>query len=205
LTYGEAATRLTQDRVVIAEGRDDVQLVEAVARQLGLAGLQVLAFDGVDNLRGYLKALPSVSGFAQVRSVGIVCDAEGNAQGRFQSVTDSLGAAGFPVPPDPLVPVQGPPKIVVLINPHEAPAGSLDDVCAESARDDAAMPCVDAFISCLAQAGVPAPHNQAKTRAHAFIASRDRPNVSLGIALLRGYFPLAHAAFEPVRRLLRAL
>lgn len=182
-----------------------MQLVEAIARQLGLAGLQVLSFDGVDNLRGYLKALPSVAGFAQVGSLGIICDTEGNAHGRFQSVTNSLVAAGLPVPSAPLIQAPGPPTIVVLVNPHESPSGSLDDVCVESVRADPAMPCVDAYLECLTRVGIAGPQNQAKTRARAFIASRDRPEVSLGVALQRGYFPLAHSAFDPVRRLLSAL
>lgn len=179
--------------------------MEALAKQLGLTDLQILSFDGVDNLRGYLKALPSVSGFDRVRALGILGDAEDSAQARFQSVTSSLGAAGLPVPPRPLVPAPGSPRIVVLINPDEFSAGSLDDVCVESVRADPAMPCVDAYLECLRQAGIVGPQNRAKTRAHAFIASRDRPDVSLGVALQRGYFPLAHIAFDPIRRLLSAL
>jgi hypothetical protein len=199
------ATRLTQARIVIVEGRDEVRLVESVARQHGRADLQVLSFDGVDNLRGYLKAIPSISGFTGVRSIGIICDAEGDAQARFQSVTDSLAAAGLPVPPQPLGEAPGPPRVVVLINPHGSSAGSLDDVCVQSVRTDRAMPCVDAYLDCLVRVGIQGPQNRAKARAHAFIASRDRPDVSLGVALERGYFPLADPAFEPVRRLLSSL
>lgn len=191
--------------MVVTEGRDDLALVETLVRQLGLTNLQVLSFDGVDNLHGYLKALPAVSGFERVRALGILCDAEDNAQARFQSVTSSLGTAGLPVPPGPLVPALGSPRIVVLVNPHERPAGSLDDVCVESVRADPAMPCVDAYIECLARAGITGPQNRGKTRAHAFIASRERPDVSLGVALRRGYFSLDHAVFDPVRRLLSIL
>jgi len=196
-------TRLTQTRVVIAEGRDEVHLVEAVARQLGLTNLQVLSFEGVDNLRGFLRALPSVSEFTRVRSLGIVCDAEDDARARFQSVTNSLADAGLSAPSDPLVPSPGTPRVVVLINPFGSPAGSLDDVCLETVRSEPAMSCVDAYLTCLEAAGIPLATNRAKTRAHAFIASRDRPDVSLGVALQRGYFPLTHVAFDPVRRLLQ--
>ena len=199
------ATRLTEQKVVVAEGRDDVHLVQVVATHLGLVGFQILSFDGVDNLRGYLKALPSVSGFDQVRSLGIVCDAEDSADARFQSVSNGLLAAGLPAPAAPLSATEGTPRVVVLINPHGAAHGSLEDVCVASAGADPAIPCVDAYLDCLRRAEIPGPRNTAKTRAHAFIASRDRPDVSLGIALQRSYFPVAHTAFDPVRRLLSML
>lgn len=35
---------------------------------------------------------------------------------------------------------------VLLVDPHEAPGGYLDDVCVESVRDDPAMPCADSYI-----------------------------------------------------------
>lgn len=51
----------------------------------------------------------------------------------------------------------------------------------------------------------PRPRNGARIPAHAFIASRGRPGVSLGVALQRAHAPLGHTAFEPVRALLPAL
>lgn len=78
-------TQLAGETVVIGEGRDEVCLVDAIARQLGVAGLQVLSFEGVGNLRGFLRALPAVAGFTEVRSLGILCDAEDDAAARLRS------------------------------------------------------------------------------------------------------------------------
>lgn len=194
-------TQLAGETVVIGEGRDEVCLVDAIARQLGVAGLQVLSFEGVGNLRGFLRALPAVAGFTEVRSLGILCDAEDDAAARLRSVQDGLAAAGLPVPVAPLSRTPGRPAIIVLINPHGSSTGSLDDVCAESVRTDPAMACVGEYLDCLRRAGIPTPR-PGKTLVHAFIASRDRPEVSLGVALQRGYFPLEDRAFDPVRRFL---
>jgi hypothetical protein len=76
-------------------------------RPPGGVSARQLAFGGVTRLRGFLLALPSVAGFDAVRSLGIVCDAEADAQARLRRVAGSLAAAGLPVPQTPPGPGRG--------------------------------------------------------------------------------------------------
>ncbi len=100
-----------------------------------------------------------------------------------------------------LNPAEGKPRTIILINPHGRATGSLDDVCLEAVAKDPATTCIDEYFRCLGEHGMVPGANVAKARAHAFIASRQRPDVSLGVAIKRGYFPLGHAAFDPLRQL----
>ena len=183
------------------EGTDEIHAVQA----LGAVGIEIRSFGGIQNLRGVLKALRSVAGFDELVFLGVVRDAESDANNVLQSVRDSLQAAGFPVPAANLTPADGKPRTIILINPHGSAAGSLDDVCLGTVEGDPAMTCVDEYFLCLAKIGRVPGANVAKARAHAFIASCERPDVSLGVAIRRGYFPLGHAAFDPLRRLVGLL
>jgi len=158
----------------------------------------------VNSLREYLKALTRVSGFDQVVSLGIIRDAEQSREGALQSIRDSLASVGLPVPVSCLEPAEGMPRVIVLVNPHGRDTGSLDDVCLDSVGDHPAIECVERYMGCLREREL-SPGNQVKARVHAFIASTQRPEVSLGVAVKRGYFPLDHGAFAAARQLLQML
>jgi hypothetical protein len=95
--------------------------------------------------------------------------------------------------------------VVFLINPHNEAAGSLDTLCLTAVAAEPAMRCVESYFACLREQGEKIAANTAKAMMRAFIASRDRPEVSLGVAAKRGYFPLHSAAFDSVRQLLTML
>jgi hypothetical protein len=46
------------------------------------------------------------------------------------------------------------------------------------------------------------PENPAVVRAHALLSSRYKPDLDLGIAAQRGYWPLEHEVFAPVKQFL---
>lgn len=196
--------RLSRQRLVIVEGKDEVHVVEAFLQAEGRDGVDVRAFEGVDNLKGYLKALTQVAGFEGLVSLGIMRDAEGDSSGALASIKGALVAAGLSAPEASLTPAGLRPRVVVLINPHGQTTGSLEDVCLAATAGDRIVECVDEYIRCLGQVGVP-PARSSKSRVHALIAAKDRPESSLGVAAKRGYFPLGHVAFEPIRQLLALL
>ena len=67
------------------------------------------------------------------------------------------------------------------------------------------MPCVDEFLNCLkVTAGLPS-KNPDKARAHAFLASRDRPELGVGEAARASHWQLDSPVFEPLKCFLQAL
>ena len=65
--------------------------------------------------------------------------------------------------------------------------------------------CIDDFFACVRERAGTAPHRPEKSRAHAYIATRDDPHLSVGVAAQRGYWNLDHAAFDGVRLFLQSL
>ena len=62
--------------------------------------------------------------------------------------------------------------------------------------------CIDTFFQCAAAADIRHPD---KARAHAWLATRPEPHVSVGVAAKKGYWDLEHEAFGEVGRFFRSL
>ncbi len=194
------AESLTQPKLVLVEGTDELYFFEAIRDFLGFNDIEVRSFGGVNNLRGTLEALRGIEGFQNVVRLGIVRDAEGDGASALQSVQDALRDSGFSVPAAALERAGQNPAVTVLINPHGKPNGRFDDVCSESVQGTPVMGCVEEYLRCLRGLGLGIPAREWKTRVHAYVAAQEQP-VLLGVAAKRGYFPLGHAAFAASRRL----
>ncbi|MGC8878302.1 MAG: DUF3226 domain-containing protein [Anaerolineae bacterium] len=99
---------IKQPCLLVVEGKEEELFFEAFNRHLGLQKIQVLPIGGKDRLRETLKALVKSPGFSEkVASLGIIRDADTDPQAAFQSVCDTLRAAGLPIPARPLLPAAG--------------------------------------------------------------------------------------------------
>lgn len=197
---------IKQPKLLVVEGADDARLFNALLSHIGVSGIQVLNAGGKDNIRQTLRVITRSPGFSAVSSIGVVRDADVNADSALQSVQGALKAAGLPAPDASLSSVEdGIKVVVVLIAPHGKPSGAIEDVCLESVAGDAAMGCVKGYFSCLNDNGVEQPGNLPKAEAQAFLASRERPGLRLGEAASAGYWDFEHTAFEPFKRLLGML
>ena len=205
---------ITQPCLLLVEGRDEERLVTALNRQLAYEAMQVVVYEGQDKLRPRLPPLVQSPGFIEtVTALGIVQDGGDHPDRREQSVRDALAAAGLPAPhtamaletgAKPLPSGRPGPKIGVafFLTPGGGRPGMLEDLCLASVEDDPAMACVSGLFACLDQEGVEPPGNMPKARAHAFLATRPRPDLRLGEAAERGYWPFDDPAFDEVKRFL---
>ena len=198
---------IEQEKLLVVEGADDARLFKALMRYIGVSGIQVLNVEGKDNIKKMLKVIPSSPGFSKVSSIGVVRDADANADSALQSVRDALRDANLPVPDALLSSVEDGIKVVVLIVPHGEPSGAIEDVCLESVAGDAAMGCVQDYLNCIKDSVAEAerPNNLRKAKLQAFLASRKRPGKRLSEAAEAGYWDFDHTAFEPFKRLLGML
>ena len=64
---------------LLVEGKDPLNFFGALTGHLGLAGVQVQNYGGINELGGFLKAFVMAPGFASVTDLGVVRDAEGPA------------------------------------------------------------------------------------------------------------------------------
>ena len=175
---------------------------------VGKTAVQVNQCGGFNNLRPFLKTFVALSEFDMVTSLAVVADADRNANGKRLSIADALESAGLPKPIRPLELVdRGGLGVAYLVVPHDLDGGMMEDVFLNSVANDPAMECVDRYLDCVSQVGAESPRQtwMPKARAHAFLASRDRPDLRLGEAAQLGVWDFDSDAFRPLENLIRIL
>ena len=86
--------RITKKAWLLVEGKDPLNFFGGLCNELSLSQkLQIMNFGGVKELRGFLIGLRGASGFADVKSIGIIRDAEEDSTRAFQSVKSKLGGS----------------------------------------------------------------------------------------------------------------
>ena len=199
---------------LLVEGNDQHNFFGEMVKHLKIEDLQIQNFGGVNDLKSFLRVMVKQSGFHDtVRMLGIVRDAETSAPSAFQSVQSSLHNAGLPVPARPGEPVRsgGPagavPAVNVLILPGDGDPGMLETLLCRTFADTAVDRCIDNFFRCFekSEAGAHIRHRD-KARAYAFLATRKRPHVSVGVATKKRYWgEFDQDAFRGTLRFLSSL
>ena len=202
---------VTAARQVLVEGIEEVLVFQALARHIGIGrnDIQFRPYNGKGNLRDFLEAFAIDPGFAVVRSLAVVADADGDRRSAAARIRGALRNAGLAAPPEPLrMSADGtPPRTGWLIIPHDSPGRMLEDVCLESVKGDPAMACVDEFLQCVTRSfpDFPKENEEPKARIHAFLSSRERPDLRLGEAAQAGVWDFDAPSFAPLKHLLRLL
>ena len=199
---------ITKEALLLVEGRDPLNFFEALCNHLSLSRqLQTMNFGGVGELGGFLVGLRGRSGFQNVKSIGIIRDAETGAAAALQSVHTSLKHAGLTVPNEPeQLSRDGQPAVGVLILPGQDKSGMLETLLCETFVDGPECQCINAFFKCVKEKCPDANiKNRDKARARAFLATKPDSYPSVGIAAKKGYWPLDHEALEPARTFLQSV
>ena len=200
--------KITHPKQVIVEGNDEIRVFEALCRHLNIPDVEIRHYGGSPNLRRFLKAFIGSSEFGLVQSLAVVADANLDRDGREQRICGALSNAGLPVPLKPLEAVSnGDLQVAYLVVPHNVEGTMLEDVCLDSVKTDPAMECVDLYFECIGQTNIQGPREvwMSKARVHAFLASRDRPDLRLGEAAEKGLWAFDTDAFRPLQDLLSIL
>ena len=199
---------IEQPKQLIVEGNDDARVFMSLCRYLGIPDVQIWQCGGYQNLRGVLRTVVGLDDFDSVNSLAIVADANSSRNARIQSIQNALSHAGLPTPSAPLeIASDGQLNVAYLVVPHNRDSGMIEDVCLDSVSDDPAMECIDRYLECIEESDTPGPRQawRPKARAHAFLASRDRPDLRIGEAADRGIWRFEREAFEPLKNLLMTL
>ena len=197
--------RLIQPKLLIGEGHEEVVFFSAFLKHLGINDVQIEDYRGKYRLHQYFRALQLRPNFVQLRSLGIVRDADTDATSAFESVRDVLHDAGLAVPGASGQVAGVNVRVGVWIMPDGWSPGMLEDLCLTAVQNDPAMPCVNDYFTCSSHSGLPQPNNLAKARVHAWLASRVEPDLRLGEAAEKGYWPWESSAFEPLKSFFQTL
>lgn len=198
---------ITQNNLLLVEGKEDQLFFDALIRHQNLQNIQIISYEGTPNLRPFLKGvLVKSPGFRdRVKSLGIVRDADTNASSTFQSICDALQNAGLSVPNRVLEPAGHNPQITIMVIPHESPYGMLEDLCLKAVIDDPSINCMEQYFQCLQQLSSSTPNNISKAKVQVFLASRHEPGKRLGEAAQAGYWPWDNGVFETAKSFLQQI
>jgi len=203
-----AVRSVTAPKLLLVEGQDDHRFFSRLRASADITEdqLDIVPYDGKSNVSRFIRDLPHmVPGFSEnVRSLGIVRDADDDPENAFKGVRDALSRAGLPTPARPGEFVGDPLKVGVLILPNPELPGMLEDLCLAAVEDDPAMGCINEYLDCLGSTDVPI-KNPAKARFYAFLASRKKPELKLGEATDAGYIPLDSPVFDTAKQFLLSL
>ena len=198
------AAIIVQRKLLVIEGHDDEEFLDALVKHEGLNGIQLHNVRGKANLRPELKALKRTPGFSDVVSLGLIRDADSSVQDTFTSVRDAFRDADLPVPDSPMVPAGNNPQVLVMLMPDCVNTGELEDLCLRSVATQPAMLCVDDYFLCLKNRDIPEPRKLSRAKVHAYLTSM--PELKrLGESAQAGYWPWTSTQFDQLRDFLRQL
>ena len=191
---------------LLVEGNDQRNFLEAFRRHLSLDNLQIWSYGGGQDLREFLKGFVRIDGFDTVQSLGVVRDAEENAENSFRSVQGSLRDVGLTVPTRPGFRSGIKPAVSVLILPDNGRLGMLETLLCETFAGTPRGECIEAFFDCISTIDVDAVKRPDKARAWAYLATQPDPHHSVGFATMKGYWGnLDQPVFSIVREFLSSL
>jgi hypothetical protein len=193
-------------KVLLVEGRDAVGFFEALLVEIGLASeIELRNMGGNPEFKPNLKALIGMESFRNgVTSIGIVRDAESiGARSAFQSVQDSLKAAGLRAPDLLNTTLPGEPSVSVYILPDCEESGMLEDLCLQAVSEDPTFACVKQYIECLRETYPDKTRNLSKVGLHSFLSAQEKPGLKLGEAAQGKYLNLQSPAYDSLKLFLQ--
>ena len=199
---------ITQDTLLVVEGRDAFGFFLGLLTELSLQDrIEIRNAGGVQDWPNFLLALPTISGFDAVTSLGLVRDSETDPARAFQEVCSALQGGSLPVPTGVLQPTprSSTPLVMIMLLPDGNTPGMLETLCWCALAGDPRVFCIEEFLKCVeTQTGQPVRRPE-KSRVQAYIASREEPWFLVGQAARSSYFPWHSSAFDEVKRFVQGL
>ena len=176
-----------QPKIVISEGKEEQRLFPRLLKIAGKVALgselQFLQCGGKGNLENFLKNLRGLTGFSQVKSIGIVLDSNGQPEGfqpSLEKAQNALRLIQFPDPQGAGIPKESNGKrSLIWILPNNHDLGELEDLCLEALAQHELMPCVDKTEECVLHLSQKQKMKSAKPRLYTLLGWLDPPRRGL--------------------------
>ncbi len=184
--------QISQRKLLVGEGRDEVRFFEALLRYSKISDIQVAEYGGKQKLKAFLAALPRFPGFANLQCLGITRDADNDAAGALQSIESALAAAALPAEL----------RIARYVMPGANAAGALESLCVQTFSGLPIGECIERYLICASEAGLKSEWsvgNAAKARLQAWLAVQQEPGLRLGEAAQAGIIDWSAAPLAELR------
>ena len=200
--------KLVKSHLILCEGRDGLRFcIEMLAHfsseNVAFNNFQALDFGGITELKEYLRLLLLRPGFADVRSITVIRDAEDNAEGAVQSILNSFSSCCLPRPSGPGQPAESDVDnlktgFVLFPNCSANPAaGTLEDLCLAILADKNAPEVLETVDSTLSSYTFKRRH---KNRLHTYLSLTDKyVSLKIGEAAKAEAFAFSGPALEALK------
>jgi hypothetical protein len=193
-----APALVSEPRLLIGEGMEEILFFKAMLGHLGITGVQVEQYRGKAGLAPYLRTLTVRPGFSELRVLHITRDADDSPEDAFASVEGAVKGADLPR------------SLVVrtYLLPGSGRRGALEDLCLEAIAGQPIEQCIDDYFGCVRRVtsvDLTCGTWRAKARIHAWLAAQEKPDLRLGMAAAKGYIAWSAPAFDELKGFLRRL
>lgn len=205
---------IEKKKLLLAEGADAYYFFIWACQAFDTSDIQVMDFEGINNLGPYLKTLKEISGYEDVKTIAIVRDAESNPDGAVQSIKKALKSNGFSVPREPFAFAEGAPRVAFMVLPgfesdsrdsNMLSKGTLEDLCLWMTEDDPIHACVTLYIDCLKSKNIEIAHPH-KTRLHSYLSGKDDfVGLKIGEAAKAGAWDWNHPTLSLFRETIKKM
>lgn len=182
------------------EGKDDMHIMYALFEKFSVPEtFDIKDTEGIDKL---LKGL-STRLKSKLETVGVLVDADGNIESRWQSIVDILKSSGYEnIPKEPsadgtIITQKGKPTIGVWLMPNNQTSGMIEDFM------EVLIPSGDALLV-EAQKKLKALEltnineykaiHHSKALIHTWLAWQESPGTPMGLAITKSYFSTQNQA-----------
>jgi hypothetical protein len=194
--------------VLAVEGKDECNFFDALTKNMGLDGIQIIDVGGKEKFKTTVPLFVSSERFwDKVKRFGFVRDAEDNEiSSAFSSICNVLEHCNLPVPSNPLqiAKVNG-IQTSIFIMPNNQSKGMLEDLCLSSIKADEVYSCVDAFTQCYEPKIEQNKYIPSKARLLAYLATRAPIINSLGLAAQQSIWDFGNPCFDKIKMFLSEL
>ncbi|NEQ73723.1 MAG: hypothetical protein F6K23_12080 [Okeania sp. SIO2C9] len=180
-------TTIEKSKLIIGEGKEDVIFFSQLIEYLEINDIQVIDYGGKDELNKYLKTLPKIPGFSNLRFLGITRDADKSFDYASKSIEDSLIK-------HKLNEIEN-LKIEKFILPDNSSPGMLEDLCLKSIDTDE-ISCIESFFQCMEKSTGRKSNKISKAKIYAWLSTQEHPDKRLGVAVQAGYIKSDNEAFK---------
>ena len=196
--------RLDKERLLLVEGKDEVNLFEKLIEHCfgrENSGIQVIPVGSKEQFKRKLAAVKTIAQTGPtLQSIGIVRDADNNAENSFKSVYDGVCHVKYKPPSAHSEFSTATPSIGVFIVPDGSRPGAIETVCRQSVESEETSKCVVEYLDCLKKHNAMKSTNEDKSFAHAYLAVWKDPLVRVGEAALQGVWDFESPAFHALSR-----
>ncbi len=200
--------RIVTPVAVAVEGLDYCYaLLSQIKDDPELQDVQLWNYKGDDagSLKRWLKLFRTLEGFEErIRAIGIIRDAEEDAEKTVLRTIRALTNTGFTAPNKPMEVTATTPSVGFLIMPHDGDSGCLEHAMLEARGSDPRLECVEKYLECVGESG----RNEnwkAKLKVHALIAAGKNPAWTLGQSVAAGVWDFRHPSLKIMKDFMHVL